>query len=138
MALWKKHSLVTLCRRFITHAECLNELGRTNEAIDLVNSTVRKRAWGGSLPADKQWPTMSKEQFREQIMDERMRELFGEQWRRIDLVRTGNFEKLVKQRNEWAKRFATIHTYNTLLPIPFTELQQNPDMKESDQNEGYK
>ena len=81
---------------------------------------------------------MSKEEFRTQIMDERMRELFGEQWRRIDLVRTGNFEKLVKLRNEWSKRFATIHSYNTVLPIPLTEIQQNPDMKEADQNEGYK
>ena len=122
----------------LLNAECLNELGRTTEAINLINSTIRTRAWGGSLPVDKQWTAMSKEEFRTQIMDERMRELFGEQWRRIDLVRTGNFEKLVKLRNEWSKRFATIHSYNTVLPIPLTEIQQNPDMKEADQNEGYK
>lgn len=122
----------------LLNAECLNELGRTTEAINLINSTIRTRAWGGSLPADKQWTAMSKEEFRTQIMDERMRELFGEQWRRIDLVRTGNFEKLVKLRNEWSKRFATIHSYNTILPIPLTEIQQNPDMKEADQNKGYK
>lgn len=39
----------------LSHAECLNELGKTAEAVELVNNTVRRRAWGGSLPESARW-----------------------------------------------------------------------------------
>lgn len=36
-------------------------------------------------------------------MDERLRELCFEGWRRIDLLRTNKFVELIKERNRWAK-----------------------------------
>lgn len=122
----------------LLYAECLNELGQTSEAVSQVNR-VRKRAWDNALPADKAWnPGMSKEQFRTEIMTERVRELFAERWRKFDLVRTGHFVEYVKTRNEWAKRSGTVNENNKVWPIPLTELDQNDDIDYSDQNEGYR
>ncbi|MCD8310038.1 MAG: RagB/SusD family nutrient uptake outer membrane protein, partial [Prevotellaceae bacterium] len=122
----------------LLHAECLNELGSTSEAVKVVNDEIRTRAWGGTLPDDKKWSSgMGQEEFREQIMDERMRELCFEGWRHIDLIRTGMFYDLVKERNRWANESGTIQPYHIHYPIPDTEIKTNDDMDESDQNEGY-
>ena len=122
---------------YLLYAECLNELNRGDEAVDWVND-VRSRAWDFNLPADKAWQPMGKEQFREAIMIERVRELFGERWRRFDLVRTGKFYELVKERNKWAKRSGTIQPWHVVWPIPMTEIEQNDEISQADQNEGYK
>ncbi|MGI6224250.1 MAG: RagB/SusD family nutrient uptake outer membrane protein [Prevotella sp.] len=129
-----RYSDVLLC-----HAECLNELGKTSEAVNVVNNTVRQRAWGGSLPEEAKWSTgMTQEQFRDEIMDERMRELCFEGWRRMDLIRTGKFLELVKTRNRWARESNTILPFNIRYPIPDTEIKTNEAFTEDDQNEGYK
>lgn len=120
----------------LCYAECLNELNRTAEAVSVVNE-VRTRAWGGSLPSDKRWTTMTQDAFRTAIMDERIRELFAEDWRRIDLIRTGKFLQLVKARNKWTKQSGTLQDFNTIFPIPDTEMKLNGDIKPSDQNPGY-
>lgn len=122
----------------LCYAECLNELGSTSQAVDIVNTQIRARAWGGSLPDDKKWSSgMSQDEFRTKIMDERMRELCFEGWRRIDLIRTGKLVDLVKDRNRWAKESNTIQAFHTRYPIPLTEIQQNEDIDEADQNAGY-
>ncbi|GEP93244.1 Starch-binding associating with outer membrane [Chitinophaga terrae (ex Kim and Jung 2007)] len=120
----------------LCYAECLNELGRTAEAMTVVNE-VRTRAWGGVLPEERKWKGMSADAFRTAIMDERMRELFAEDWRKIDLLRTGKFIQLVKARNKWTAQSGTIKDFNLLLPIPDTEMRLNEDLKPSDQNPGY-
>lgn len=120
----------------LCYAECLNELNRTPEAVNVVNE-VRSRAWGGTLPADKKWAAMSKDAFRTDILDERMRELFAEDWRRIDLIRTGKYVTLVKARNKWTKQSGSIQEFNMLLPIPDTEMKLNEDITPADQNPGY-
>lgn len=120
----------------LCYAECLNEAGKTGDAIAVVNE-VRARAWGGILPDDKSWKAMSKEEFRTKIMDERIRELFAEDWRRIDLIRTGKFLELVTARNKWAKESAKIQPFNIIFPIPDTELKLNEDIGPGDQNQGY-
>ena len=121
----------------LSYAECLNELNRTSEAVEVVNQ-VRNRAWGFNLPDDMKWGNMTADEFRVRIMDERMRELFGENWRRFDLIRTGKFVEYVKERNKWAKRSGTIDAHNMRYPIPNEEIEQNEDMTSEDQNEGYR
>jgi hypothetical protein len=122
----------------LMYAECLNELGKTTDAVTLINSTVRARAFGGAIPAGLSWDAgMSQDAFRTNIMDERMRELCFEGWRRSDLIRTGNFVNLVRTRNKWTQQSGTIQAFNQLYPIPLTETQQNPDIPASDQNPGY-
>ncbi|GAA3934049.1 RagB/SusD family nutrient uptake outer membrane protein [Chitinophaga oryziterrae] len=120
----------------LCYAECLNELNRGGDAVNVVNE-VRTRAWGGVLPDDKKWQGLSQDAFRTAIMDERMRELFAEDWRRIDLIRTGKFVEFVKARNKWTKQSGSIQDFNTVFPIPDTEMKLNGDIKPSDQNTGY-
>ena len=100
---------------------------------------VRERAFGFHLPADKAWSeSMSQSQFRTDIMTERVRELFGERWRRFDLVRTGKLIEAALAHNKWTKRSGTAQAYNAVWPIPQTEINQNEDISQEDQNEGYK
>jgi starch-binding outer membrane protein, SusD/RagB family len=128
-----RYADVLLC-----YAECLNELQKTSDAVSLVNSTVRIRAFGGTLPDSLKWdPSMSADDFRTRMLDERMRELCFEGWRRMDLLRSGKFVDLVKARNQWTKQSGTIQSFNQLYPIPLTETLQNPDIPATDQNPGY-
>ena len=130
---WLRYANVLLL-----YAECLNETGRTSEAVDYVNQ-VRNRAWEFQIPADKKWSNgMGKTEFAEALMTERVRELFAERWRRFDLVRTGKFLELVKERNKWANRYGTIAEYNKYWPLPQSEIDQNEDIPATDQNEGYR
>jgi hypothetical protein len=122
----------------LCYAETLNETGATSQAVDVVNNQIRKRAWGGTLPADKRWSNgMSPDEFRTKILDERMRELCFEGWRRMDLIRTGKLVQLVKARNKWTAQSGTIQEYHNRYPIPLQEIKQNDDINESDQNPGY-
>lgn len=127
-----RYADVLLC-----YAECLNELQRTGEAVSYVNQ-VRARGFGGTLPAGMQWSGgMSQAEFRTRILDERMRELCFEGWRRMDLIRTGKLVELVKARNKWAAQSNTIQAFHNRYPIPLTEILQNPDIPASAQNAGY-
>jgi len=132
----KNIPVLRLADVILSYAECLNEIGRTADAITQVN-IVRARAWGGTLPGDKQWKAMSQDVFRTAILDERMRELFAENWRRIDLIRTGKFVELIKARNKWAGQTGKVSASNMVFPIPDTEIKLNPDIAPSDQNPGY-
>lgn len=120
----------------LCYAETLNETGNTAQAVAEVNK-VRTRAWGGTLPPGKEWGNMSQAEFRTKIMDERMRELCFEGWRRMDLIRTGNLVSLVKSRNKWANQSGTIQEFHNRYPIPLQEILQNEDIDEKDQNPGY-
>lgn len=133
-------AFIRLSDIYLNYAECLNETGKTSEAVTMVNDNVRKRAWGGTLPADKKWNTgMSKDEFKTAMLDERMRELSFEGWRRMDLIRSGsgNFVKLIKERNRWAQKSGTIKEFHTRYPIPITEIKENEDINPEDQNPGY-
>ena len=122
----------------LCHAECLNELGRTAEAVTEVNDKIRARAWNWNLPADKKWNTgMSKEEFRTNILNERTRELSFEGWRRMDLIRTGNLVKYAKERNPSVQKANAMQDFHVLYPIPDTEIKGNKDISEEDQNPGY-
>jgi len=80
---------------------------------------------------------MSATQFRANMLDERMRELCFEGWRRMDLIRNGKLVELAKQRNKWTKQSNTIQQYHNRYPIPLQEIKQNEDISETDQNPGY-
>ena len=75
------------------------------------------------------------------ILDERIRELVGEENRRMTLVRTGKLGERIKkaQAIETAPAEKIIEGYqdfNALLPIPLTEIQLNKDAV-IEQNPGY-
>ncbi|MFN7491964.1 MAG: RagB/SusD family nutrient uptake outer membrane protein [Cyclobacteriaceae bacterium] len=126
-----RYSDILLC-----YAETLNETGATGLAVIEVNK-VRARAWGGTLPSDKAWSGISQDEFRRRILDERMRELCFEGWRRMDLNRYNKLVDLVLARNQWTRENGTIQPFHRWYPIPLTEILQNEDIGPEDQNPGY-
>ncbi len=134
----KNFAVIRLADIILLYAECLNELGNTAEAVALVNDKIRTRAWGGNLPDSLRWNTgMSQDDFRSKVMDERLRELCFEGWRRMDLIRTGKFVDLIKARNRWANESGTIQPFHMRYPIPDTEIKGNEYFSPDDQNPGY-
>ena len=62
------------------------------------------------------------------LQDERARELAYEGWRRQDLIRWGRFEE------SWGTVKTSVDPTRRLFPVPFREMQLNPQW---DQNPGY-
>ncbi|HEX6926487.1 MAG TPA: RagB/SusD family nutrient uptake outer membrane protein [Longimicrobiaceae bacterium] len=112
-----------LAEMYLIKAEAANELGRTAEAIDLINQ-VRARAFD----PDKPLPAgLSQAQVRDAILDERLFELMDEAKRRTDLIRHG------KWTDPWFEKPQT-EPFRVLMPIPQTQLDANPLLT---QNPGY-
>ena len=114
----------------LMYAEALNELnGPTTEAYNAINQ-IRARARGGVAvttgPPDLKG--LTKEQFRDAILQERSWELCFEGHRRWDLLRTGKYiETLTKAGVPVAEK-------NLLYPIPQNEIDVNPALT---QNPGF-
>lgn len=121
-------------------AEALNELNKTAEAI-VVLDQVRDRA---GLEGIDETIVATKEAFRNEIMDERMRELCFEGLRRYDLIRWGVFnEKLqsakqdmvdagVSGKLEWMFIWANnVQEKHQVLPIPLKEIEENNLIKQN-------
>jgi hypothetical protein len=102
----------------LTKAEALLMQGDAGGALDLVNQ-VRARAFEPDEPLASVT--------RDDILDERGFELFWENFRRQDLIRTGHFE------DTWP--FKTVGDPNKrIFPIPQIQLDANPKLV---QNPGY-
>lgn len=129
-----RFSDVALC-----YAECLYQTGAKGDAINIVNNVVRKRAFGGRLTSANRWAlTMSEDDFMNNLMDERMRELCFEGWRKMDLIRTGKLKEYVEKRNKWVIADGTvIQDFHKFWPIPLDEINKNTDLSLEDQNPGY-
>lgn len=107
---------------YLIKAEALNELGRTAEAILLVNQ-IRARAFAIPEPI----PPGTQAQFRDVILRERLFELTAEGKRRQDLIRHGKFLL------PWFNKLQTA-PYRILMPIPQPQIDANPNLV---QNAGY-
>jgi hypothetical protein len=73
------------------------------------------------------------------ILDERARELIGEENRRMTLVRTGKLKDRIALNGDTTpadKIITGFQDYNVLLPIPLNEIRLNKDA-ELEQNPGY-
>jgi hypothetical protein len=108
---------------YLIKAEALNELGRTAEAIPLINA-IRARAFSPEKPLSA---GLSQQQVRDAILDERLFELMDEGKRRADLIRHGKWTEawFAKEQSE---------PYRILMPIPQTQIDGNPLLE---QNPGY-
>lgn len=120
-------------------AEALNEVsGPTEEAIGYVNR-VRERArnWNGTMtdfPADVQ-SGISKDDFRELVLDERRLELAFEFKRWYDIQRRELGNEVFKGPNSLEPHENFDPTKHYLLAIPQDELDRNPNLLP--QNPGY-
>lgn len=136
----------------LTLAEAANELGESDEAVDYVNEVLRRAREAGPAgtiePADWEKGTMSRQQLRQAIMDERLYELHGELHEFYDVRRRGlqYFKKIVRNHNERLRKsdcfdyesnalinvrdyFWSESDYDVkkamLLPIPLNEINNN-------------
>jgi len=107
-------------------AEALNELGRTAEAYPLVDR-VRARVTLPPLPAG-----LSADSLRERILRERMFELGLEGQRWADLERHARITPALQAEDPEFQFF--VAGKSELLPIPQTERDLNPNVK---QNPGW-
>ena len=104
-------------------AEALNELGRTAEAVAIVNA-MRARVFS---PAKPLATNISQADLRTAIFRERLFEFIGEAKRRQDMIRAGTYTnaRFFKQASA---------PYKVLMPIPQNQIETNPLLK---QNAGY-
>ncbi|MGQ0561798.1 MAG: RagB/SusD family nutrient uptake outer membrane protein [Gemmatimonadota bacterium] len=113
-----------LAELYLIKAEALNELGRTPEAVALVN-VIRARVFDPDEPLNP--AAFTQASFRVRILQERLFELTAEAKRRQDLIRHGRFTA--------ARAFkAQSDAYKILMPIPQSQLDTNPMLE---QNPGY-
>lgn len=143
-------------------AESANELGKTTEAIEIVNvllDRARDKNGDGSISADEVSPlawsmALTKEEVRAKIMRERLIELVGEadEWYTIrrrgsdalKAILTGhNNHPAIKDKPElprYVYRFPEDEQSvlrNMLLPFPLSEITTNEAISQGDQNYGY-
>ena len=117
---------------YLLLAEAQFKQGKTTEAANTIN-VLRERAFP-NYPA--QGKVSASDITLDFILDERARELIGEENRRMTLMRTGTLVERAKLNTTKYKPIVGISKTNLLLPIPLTEIQLNKDAV-LEQNAGY-
>ena len=110
-----------------SQAECLLRLGKTSEAATLLNS-VRRRNYTDFNANIAYEPEGLVKLDLDEMLDEWGREFLNESRRRTDLIRFGRFQ------DAWWDKPQDADKHYELFPIPRTQLEQNPYLK---QNPGY-
>lgn len=115
------------------YAEADNELnGPTDETLEMVNRIIRR---AHHVPLDTASafdiaPGVSKEEFREIIVEQRNLEFVMEGKRIYDLLRLDRFKSTLQSLGKPA-------TAGDLFPIPQSEIDANDALTQEDQNPGY-
>jgi starch-binding outer membrane protein, SusD/RagB family len=121
-------NVARLGETYLIAAEALYRNGNSAEALTYVNALRERAAKKGVAPTlmDVTVADLSIDFF----LDERARELAGEQMRWFDLVRTGKLIERVKKYNPQAA--VAIRDCHVLRPIPTTEIQNtNPPIAQN-------
>jgi hypothetical protein len=125
--------ILRLADIYLIAAEAELNLGNKAKAAELIN-VVRTRAAMPGRTANMQ--ITANDVTIDFILDERARELAGEQWRWFDLKRTGKLIDRVKRFNPMAAPF--IQDFHTVRPIPQKQIDAVTNKSEFVQNPGYK
>jgi hypothetical protein len=116
----------------VAEADILKQAPNMDEALEYIN-TVRRRA---ALPGRETEMEVTADQLNiDFILDERARELAGEQMRWFDLKRTGKLVERVREHNPDAAPY--IQDYHVLRPIPQADIDAVTNKDEFKQNPGY-
>lgn len=108
-----------LAETYLNLAEALLMQGKTQEAADMVNVIRRRAAWPGK---QKDMEIAAASLNMDFIMEERERELIGEQKRWFDLKRWGVLVDRVKLYNPQAA--GNIKSHHVLRPIPQVQIDR--------------
>jgi len=131
--MWKDFILMRYGETYLLLAEAQFKQGKTTEAAASIN-VLRTRAVAPQVTAAQMSLNF--------ILDERARELVGEENRRMTLMRTGMLEKRALRLNQDVNcpkpilGLDSVTIKKPLLPIPQSEIDLNKDAK-LDQNPGY-
>jgi len=125
---YKDWYLMRLAETYLLRAEAYHLKGdNTNAAKDI--NAVRSRA--------KATPVVAGDVNIDLILDERARELFGEEFRLNTLMRMGKLvDRLMKYNDGVVARGYSLPDYLNLLPIPQSEIEANTEAV-LEQNPGY-
>ena len=118
---------------FYAEASCMAEGSPSALALERLNM-VKRRAYGydPDVPSPIDYPSgMSRDEFREIVIQERAYEFILERRRWYDLKRTGTVKEA------FAKVGKTFIDERLLWPIPEDEINNNSLINQSDQNPGY-
>jgi hypothetical protein len=127
----RDHFVWRLADIYLMHAEALLALGKKTEATAAVNVVRQRAGWPGKKDAMKITDAQMTFDF---LVEERARELAGEQTRWLDLKRWGILVDRVKKNNPQAA--ANVAEKHNLRPIPQTQIDRsNPGVFA--QNPGY-
>lgn len=113
-------------------AECENELGNSAAAITLLNQVRARKSVDMPPFPTKNYPCSNKSEIFDAVVQERRIELAAEQVRDLDIIR---WRKNNKQKAEPIAYF--IKGKHELLPLPQSEIDNNPKIDQKDQNPGY-
>lgn len=113
-----------LAETYLLLAEARLQQGNTQGAAEAIN-VVRKRAGAPEITASQATIDF--------LLDERIRELVGEELRRFTLVRTGKLIERTRKYNSYSNK---IDEHNTLWPIPQSIIDSNTGA-DFPQNPGY-
>lgn len=135
--------LARLGETYLIAAEAAMYLNKKDKAKDLINVIRERAAYRSNLTDAEVAVRKAAMDITESnvtldfILDERSRELCGESWRWIDLVRTGKLLERAKLYNLKAK--ANIKDFHLLRPIPQAQIDllSDPAQKASYQNPNY-
>lgn len=120
-----------LAETYLILAEAQLVQGKTTEAAAALNVVRQRAAWPGKQAA---MTVAASDVTMDLLMEERARELAGEQIRWMDLKRWGNLVDRVQKYNPDAA--PTIKPFHTLRPIPQTQIDRSVAGAFA-QNQGY-
>ncbi|NIG55876.1 RagB/SusD family nutrient uptake outer membrane protein [Chitinophaga sp. Cy-1792] len=123
--LFMQKYMARLAETYLLRAEAYLKKGDNQKAADDIN-VIRNRA--------QATPATAAEMNIDYILDERLRELYMEEFRAVTLTRMGLLYDRDKRYNP--KSGLSIETYHNLWPIPSTEITQNTGAVLT-QNTGY-
>jgi hypothetical protein len=124
--------IIRLAEMYLVAAEAELKTGKNDSAAYYLNIIRRRAAWPGQEANMEIAPADVTIDF---ILDERARELGGEQLRWFDLRRTNTLLSRIQAMNPDAAKY--IQPHHQLRPIPQQQLDAVTNKQEFTQNEGY-
>ena len=124
--------VLRISEMYLIVAEAAMQSGNMQDAVTYMNALRTKRAKPGM---ESQMQVTAANMNIDFILDERARELVGEQLRWFDLKRTNKLVEYVKKYNPEAAN--NIQPYHMLRPIPQSQLDAVTNKSEFTQNPGY-